>query len=132
MSLAVVVVSYNVCELTRGCLASVFRALSHAGTDGEVWVVDNASTDGSAEMVAQTYPQAILLALDENLGYAGGNNVGVRYALDHGADAVLILNNDILVAPDFLEPLLDAALPPAAPAIVTAAVCEMARRRILN
>jgi len=108
MSLAVVVVSYNVCELTRGCLASVFRALSHAGTDGEVWVVDNASTDGSAEMVAQAYPQAILLALDENLGYAGGANRALRPLLARKdiPEWFLVLNPDTVLAEDALAQLL--------------------------
>lgn len=108
MSLAVVIVSYNVRELTRGCLASVYAALSRADVAGEVWVVDNASADGSAAMVAAAFPQARLLALDENLGYAGGANRALRALLarDDPPEWLLVLNPDTVLAEDALVHLL--------------------------
>jgi N-acetylglucosaminyl-diphospho-decaprenol L-rhamnosyltransferase len=72
--LAVVIVSWNVKALLADCLASVFEGLAGSELDAEVWVVDNASHDGSAEMVRQQFPQVRLIASRENLGFAGGNN----------------------------------------------------------
>lgn len=78
-SLAVVVVSYNVRELLRACLAATYVSLALSPElDASVWVMDNASADGSAEMVAAEFPQAHLIASRENLGFAGGNNAVLR------------------------------------------------------
>jgi len=73
-----------------------------------VIVVDNGSTDDSVPRIRAAYPDMELIETGENLGYAGGNNVGIRHALAAGADAVCILNNDVVVEPDFLAPLLAA------------------------
>jgi hypothetical protein len=110
MKLAVVVVSYNVRELTHGCLRSVYAALAHAQIDGQVWVVDNASSDGSAALVAAEFPQATLLAREDNLGYAGGANLVLRELLaqDDTPPHVLVLNPDTLLAADALTHLLAA------------------------
>ena len=79
-ALAIIVVSYNVCELLRACLEATFASLAHAsGIDATVWVVDNASADGSAEMVAAEFPQVRLVASRENLGFAGGNNLALGW-----------------------------------------------------
>jgi N-acetylglucosaminyl-diphospho-decaprenol L-rhamnosyltransferase len=72
--LAVIIVSWNVKELLAHCLASLFEGLAGSGLDAEVWVVDNASHDGSAEMVRLQFPQVRLIASQENLGFARGNN----------------------------------------------------------
>ena len=78
-SLAIIVVSYNVRELLRACLEATFASLARAPEiDATVWVIDNASADGSAEMVAAEFPQARLVASRENLGFAGGNNLVLR------------------------------------------------------
>lgn len=72
-------------------------------------VVDNGSTDGSQAAVQEHYPHVLLLENGENLGFGEGNNVGMRYALQHGAEWVLLLNNDIAVAPDLLEHMMAVA-----------------------
>jgi N-acetylglucosaminyl-diphospho-decaprenol L-rhamnosyltransferase len=78
-SLSIIVVSYNVRELLRACLEATFASLARAPElDVTVWVVDNASADGSAEMVAVAFPQVRLVASRENLGFAGGNNLALR------------------------------------------------------
>lgn len=102
---AVIVLNWNGREDTLACLAS----LAGAG-DGDlaVVVVDNGSTDGSVAAIQQAFPQAHVIPTGANLGYAGGNNVGLRYALAHGYDYVLLLNNDTEVAGDFLSPLVEA------------------------
>jgi GT2 family glycosyltransferase len=79
LTLAVVIVSYNVRDLLRACLAATFESLARSPElAAEVWVVDNASADGSAELVATEFPQAQLVASQANLGFAGGNNLVLR------------------------------------------------------
>jgi N-acetylglucosaminyl-diphospho-decaprenol L-rhamnosyltransferase len=89
MRIAAVVVSYNTRDLLRRCLASLDGV-------GQVVVVDNASSDGSAEMVAAEFPAATLLCNAENLGFGAANNQGLA-ACD--ADAVLLLNSDAFAEP---------------------------------
>jgi GT2 family glycosyltransferase/2-polyprenyl-3-methyl-5-hydroxy-6-metoxy-1,4-benzoquinol methylase len=101
-----IILNWNGKEDTLECLASV-RQLDY--TNLEIVVVDNGSTDGSVDAISKQYPGVMLLQTGSNLGYAGGNNVGIKYALGHGADYVLILNNDVVVAPDFLTEFVNAA-----------------------
>jgi hypothetical protein len=77
--LVIIIVSWNVCELLRACLQSLLR---HAATGlrQEIVVVDNASSDGSAEMVRAEFPSVHLIANTTNKGFTGGNNDGLRYA----------------------------------------------------
>ena len=72
-------------------------------------VVDNASSDGSAEEIARLLPEAVLLRNPENLGITGGNNRGIAYCLEEDFDYVLFINNDTEVEPDLLERLLEVA-----------------------
>jgi len=94
-----VVVSYNTREELRRCLASL-RA--HSGLPCEILVVDNASTDGSADMVQSEYPEARVVRNRENVGFSRANNQGLREAT--GAYA-LILNSDAELAPGALPAL---------------------------
>ncbi|MEI9864258.1 MAG: glycosyltransferase [Limisphaerales bacterium] len=73
------------------------------GVVTEVIVVDNASTDGSMEAL-RAYPWVKVVQSDQNLGFAGGNNLGLR---ECSFDYVLLLNNDTVVVSDFLQPLCD-------------------------
>ncbi len=82
LDLAIVIVNYNVCDLLRDCLKSVYASIGVAqghplGFD--VCVVDNASPDDSAEMVAREFPQAHLIRNTDNMGYAAANNLGLQY-----------------------------------------------------
>lgn len=77
LDLAVVILSYNTKDLLRDCLRSVFAAVGEFTYT--VCVVDNASEDGSADMVRIEYPQATLIPSDRNIGYSAGNNLGMRY-----------------------------------------------------
>ena len=96
MRLSVCIVSWNTCGYLRECLTSLL-AYPPAGDEIEVIVVDNASSDGSAEMAAGEFPSVILLAETTNLGYAEGNNLALERAT---GDALLLLNPDVVVYPD--------------------------------
>ncbi len=78
MHLAVVVVSYNTRDLLAACLHSVYASPLPTGARLSVVVVDNASADGSAAMVAQDYSQTRLIASIANLGFTGGNNLALH------------------------------------------------------
>ncbi len=89
--LTVIVVSYETRELTLDCLTSLFDQTT---TPMQVIVVDNASTDGSADAIAQRFPQVELLAEPDNLGFAAANVLGARRA---AGDLLLLLNPDTVV-----------------------------------
>jgi GT2 family glycosyltransferase len=101
VNLVAVVLSWNGREDTLAALESL-RGIPTV-------VVDNGSTDGSADAVAERFPDVELIRAGVNLGFAGGNNVGIRRALDRGADWVLLLNNDAAVEPGLVEALEAAA-----------------------
>ena len=98
---SVVVVSYNTRDLLRQCLQSVFAS---AHRPAEVFVVDNASADGSQAMVAAEFPEVTLVALDRNLGFGGANNVALRRCR---GPYVLLLNPDAVLDPDALSALVE-------------------------
>jgi hypothetical protein len=102
-SVIAVILNTNRREDTLACLASLKRG-AFPGLD--IIVLDNASTDGSQEAIRRAYPDVSLLPLTDNRGYAGNNNAGVAAALDAGADWVLVLNEDVEVAPDCVERLV--------------------------
>jgi GT2 family glycosyltransferase len=101
---SVVIPNWNGRDLLERYLPSVIDALSD-NPDNEIIVVDNGSTDGSAEFVAQTFPNVKVLALEKNLGFGGGSNAGFAAATK---DLVVLLNSDMRVDRYFLQPLLDA------------------------
>jgi GT2 family glycosyltransferase len=72
----------------------------------QILLVDNHSQDGSLPFVASHYPHVKVIENGTNLGFAEGNNVGIRFALSQGADYVVLLNNDTRVEPDFLSHLI--------------------------
>ena len=99
----IVILNWNGLEDTLACLESL-KGLDYP--DYEVVVVDNDSSDGSEEVLRERFSQHIILQSGANLGFAGGTNVGLRYALTHGADYAWLLNNDTLVEPDALAQLV--------------------------
>ena len=118
-----VVLNWNNAGDTLQCLASL-ESLTYPNYG--LLVVDNGSTDDSVQRIRAVYPTVTLLETGENLGYAGGNNVGIRYALEHEADLICILNNDVAVAPDFLEPLFSVLLSDPKMGVVTPLIADMA------
>jgi GT2 family glycosyltransferase len=104
--LAIIVLNWNNATDTIVCLESLSK-LDYL--DYDVLVVDNGSTDDSAARISSRFPEIKLLQTGANLGYAEGNNVGIRYALEHEVDYVCILNNDIILEPRCLKALVDEA-----------------------
>ncbi len=99
-TLSVVIVSYNVADLLRDCLASVCAS---RGVDIEVWVVDNCSSDDSAGMVQRQFPGVRLVESTCNGGYAYANNLALLQAT---GDYLLLLNPDTVVPPDALAEMV--------------------------
>lgn len=103
----VVVLNWNAEHDTAACLDSF---LAQQGVRTTILLVDNASTDGSADRLRQRYPTVHYLQTGANLGYSGGNNRGIAWSIAHGAEWILVVNNDTVAAPDCLRLLLDAAV----------------------
>jgi GT2 family glycosyltransferase/glycosyltransferase involved in cell wall biosynthesis len=106
---SVVIPNWNGRDLLARYLPSVVTALA-GNPANEIIVVDNGSTDGSADYVRAEFPHVKLVALDRNLGFGGGSNAGFREANN---DIVVLLNNDMRVEPDFLGSLLEGFADPA-------------------
>jgi GT2 family glycosyltransferase len=100
-SLSIIILSYNVKQLLLDCLNSVF---TNAKSDWQVIVVDNASSDGSAEAVESKFPKVIVVKSDTNLGFSAGNNLGLKKAV---GDFVLFLNDDTLIKGNAIEESLN-------------------------
>lgn len=102
-SVAIVLVNWNSFQLTSDCIQSL-QNISYKNHC--VIVVDNGSEDGSGEQLKSTYPNIVLIQSSKNLGFTGGNNLGMQYAIEQAFTYVLLLNNDTFVEPNFLEPLI--------------------------
>jgi GT2 family glycosyltransferase len=98
--LLVIVVTYNGMRWLDRCLGSVA---------GDLYVLDNDSTDGSADYIQGHFPSAKLVRSADNLGFTGGNNLGFRYAMEKGYDYVYLMNQDAWLEEGALEKLVAAA-----------------------
>jgi GT2 family glycosyltransferase len=103
---SIVILNWNSYEVTLDCLLSL-RKMDYRNF--EVVLVDNGSVDDSPVKLLQGAPEIRLIRNETNLGFAGGCNVGMRDALRRGTDYVLLLNNDTVVAHDFLSQLVRVA-----------------------
>lgn len=103
-SVAIILVNWNGYPFTSACLRSL-KSVQYPNYS--IILVDNASTDGSIERLKNEFISVIYIQNPINLGFTGGNNAGISYALEKGFDYVLLLNNDTEVKPDFLDQLID-------------------------
>ena len=103
--LAIILVNWNSYALTDDTLQSLYKT---SYKEYDIICVDNASTDDSLSQLRKNHANIILLTCDQNTGFTGGNNKGMQYALDHGYAYTLLLNNDVAVESNFLEPLVQA------------------------
>lgn len=101
----IVILNWNGYKDTSELLESLFKITYR---NFKVVVIDNNSTNNEAELLEKVYGNnAHIIHCNENLGFAGGNNVGIKYSLEEKADYILLLNNDTTVATNFLEPLVN-------------------------
>ncbi len=98
--ISIIVLNWNGWKHTIACIESL-SAIDYPCYD--VILIDNGSTDGSAILLQERFPSIHHIVLPHNLGFAGGNNAGIDYALKHGAELLLLLNNDTIVAPNLLH-----------------------------
>lgn len=104
MDISIIIVSYNVKDFLRGAIQSVQGALEAGKLEGEIMVVDNDSSDESAELVRREFPSVRLYALNENLGFGRANNLAMR---DAKGEFMLLLNPDTIVGEDTLRRMVD-------------------------
>lgn len=102
-SIAAIVLNYNGFENTFECINSLLQIESAELT---IYLIDNASSDGSGEKLRLLFPHVRFSQLRENYGYAGGNNAGLKQAYADGFYYFLVVNNDIVVEKNFLQPML--------------------------
>lgn len=101
---AIIILNWNNYEDTKECLESVENITY---PNYKVFVVDNGSTDGSGERLAGDFPYFKFIWNEKNLGFSAGNNMGIKQALRSKADYVMLLNNDTIVDPGMLMPLVE-------------------------
>ncbi|MBR9647296.1 glycosyltransferase family 2 protein [Clostridium tyrobutyricum] len=99
----IILINYNGYEDTIECVNSLEKINYR---NHKIIIVDNASHDNSLTILKQKLNDCIIIESKENLGFAGGNNLGIKYALDHNADYIMLLNNDTVVEKDFLYKML--------------------------
>ncbi len=115
LDLAVIIVTWNVRQLVLDALRTLFQDLQASALGAQVWVVDNASSDGTVEAIQAAFPAVQLIASRDNLGFAAGNNAALRALGFHdqptpnqdGPRAVFLLNPDTLVQPGAVRALYD-------------------------
>lgn len=100
-----IIVTYNGMRWIGKCLDMLRKSTVHT----DVIVIDNCSTDGTQTFIPENFPEVIWMPQTNNLGFGQGNNVGMRYALEHDADYVLLLNQDAYLQPTALEEMLRVA-----------------------
>lgn len=103
-SVSVIIVSWNALPLLKQCLPSVMQT---DYSNLEIILADNASSDGSSEWVAATYPEVRIIRHPDNWLFCRGNNIAIRQAT---GDYVVLLNNDVETPPGWLHPMVDAAM----------------------
>jgi GT2 family glycosyltransferase len=101
MNIYIVVPNWNGADRLSSCL----KSLQKQSQDTKLVLVDNGSVDESVEILERDFPDVIVLKNPRNLGFAGGVNTGIRYALAKGADAIALFNNDAIADKDWLKQL---------------------------
>ena len=100
VDLSIILVNYNTKELTIQCIRSIYNKVPEA-LQYEIILVDNASVDGTVDVVKQVYPDVIIVENKVNLGFGRANNIGVQYT--HSSKYLLFLNTDTIVTEDIFS-----------------------------
>ena len=102
-SVVIIILNWNSCDDTEECLKSLEKVIYKSFT---IIVVDNGSDNTDCLALKSKFPKIELIVSKENLGFTGGNNLGIEYAKKNNPDYILLLNNDTTVEPDFINHLL--------------------------
>ncbi len=108
MNIFAIIVTYNGRQVPYW-YDNCFTSLCESTIPVQTIVIDNASTDDTVAYIREHFPEVILIELDKNLGFGQANNIGMRYALEHDADYVFLLNQDAWVEKDTLEKMVQIA-----------------------
>ncbi len=100
-----IIVTYNGMQWIEKCLTMLRQSTVHT----DVIVIDNNSTDGTQTFIPEHFPEVVWMPQTQNLGFGQGNNLGMKYALEHEADYVLLLNQDAYLQPTAFEEMLRVA-----------------------
>jgi GT2 family glycosyltransferase len=103
---SIIILNWNSYDVTKECLSSIYR-MSYRNY--QIVLVDNGSADGSADRLAEEFPSILAIYNERNLGFTGGNNIGIKRAFQNQPDYILLLNNDTIVEPEFLSKLIAVA-----------------------
>ena len=103
---AIIILNYNGFPYILDCLKSLSLHHCFIAPLLQIIVVDNSSTDRSVEKIKKKFPKIKIIQNQTNLGFAGGNNVAIKYALKNNFDNIMLLNPDTIVEKNFLKPLL--------------------------
>jgi GT2 family glycosyltransferase len=125
----IIILNFNSYKDTIECIKSL-ENISYSSY--EIVIVDNKSRDNSVEEISKNCPNYKLLLSKENFGYASGNNIGIKYALEQGAEYVCILNNDVIVKQDFLESLIETFNTDNTIGMVGPCICEYNNKNIVQ
>lgn len=123
---AVVIPNWNQKQALKRCLDSLLTQSHRA----KIIVVDNASRDGSADMIEQDYPEVVLLKNSQNLGFTGGVNPGLSWAIAHGMKYVALINNDAWADKDWLKRLSQFLGKHEVAGIVTSKICDASKTHL--
>src|SRR5690606_37865555 len=99
----IVIPNWNGADL----ISDALKSLEKQSFQADIIVVDNGSKDESVNIITADFPGVTLIRLPDNTGFAGGVNAGIKYALEKGADAVALFNNDAVADPDWLKNLFE-------------------------
>jgi hypothetical protein len=129
MFIAIILLNWNGKKDTLECLSSLQKVdYPHFQT----LIVDNGSTDDSVAAIQEAYPNIPLLKTKANLGFAGGNNKGIEWALKENAEWILLLNNDTVVAPDLLKAFLSESAKQPKAKILGAKILRYQQRNVID
>lgn len=125
----IIVLNYKNVDDTEECIGSL-KKIDYKNYF--IVIVDNNSQDGSFEKLSKLYPELTVLEIGENRGYAAGNNFGIKQALQKGADYICILNNDVVVEPNFLGKLVSYMEQNPKVGITGANICEYYNKEVVQ
>ncbi len=102
----IIIVTYNRLNVLKDCILSLLKTRYE---NYKIVIVDNASKDGTTDAIQSFFPSVKIIRNEKNLGYTGGNNKGIKWALNQNCDYIMILNDDVVVEPDFIKNLVNVA-----------------------